>query len=635
MNTQTCTIQLEPVSHDDLNLVSENFQNLYPIFFQVDADSKNFPIAPSLWGDHLYHTKIGWKGRLLSFIYGVIAVFAGDSFKKRRLAEVIKRTNEVYHRVEQQLQPFLENYQEYLVEKFAGTMEPFENLENKLDGSRREIKQFYEATRPISKLFYQADHLKPKFLPRLKKEKKQLVQDRVQQFINKFFPEKEKTIFYQEKSYQEIGKNIHLIALEGIYRDSLPLSYLASVSMLYDLKNDLSREGGKQIRRWTKKLNHNQLDIRQLNKALHAIVEIVKMHHPSKKRRENANVSNIELAMIIQNAKNVKGNQNFSFTRPDAKHLKWRERLAEGDEFFYENEEGQLVQAFLGKPLSCRAHGTDEHLVFEIKDKLNYIDNERVLVIGINRDCLKLEEIAKENQAWGIGSSKFLYQDPKGRFALKEKLLIPLNSLLLTENSFKLAEPIRNWINWLMDREYTPTNLSKKYLFYSKEGELKTSKGCYKEKFNIMALENFAFECADQENLELYQYLVAPIFNHRKSKQYKQFFHDVVEKALEEDEEKPSDFGARKEISDPGIIHRAEKLRKEVIQLKSNCCRAIEINYRVQNSKHFQEVINEIILSTYDQLRTFGRIWKGLFSPSDLVKLIEQKCTKETLQLKY
>lgn len=595
----TSNTSLKSLSQTELNLVKENFENIYPIFFHGKLDKSK--LVPSLWGNRIYHSDAGWKGRLLSIIYlGIIAI-AGERYKNKRLQEVILKTNLIYLKLEKEIAPHLNKYQEYLVSKCEIDLYPSERL---IHHCRTQIRRFYESTHPYTHLFYRANSKAWKFCTAVQCRKNANVADNVKIFSSEYYrnSDKEAVSFFNRKTYRKLKESMHIIALEGILHDHLPIKSLKTISLFETqekLDSSLSKMCGKLKRMG------NTLDIRIFHKALISIVKVVKRNYQKITELPEPKVIHIEKALTDG------GFEGFHLT--DAKHVKWREDLREGDVFYYKNGKQKLARGFLGKQLSGKAEGIDQHLVFEVKNEKNVINDDFVLKIGLNRAALELRQAEREQEQYGIPTVDMPYLDPKGRFALMEKLVKPLNQFEWTSDRKKNeseAEPIRNWIRSFLDKPFTPKNLSRHYLMFARDGMLKTIKGTKQEKFNVMALENLAYEFANG-NLGVYSYVVNPLYAHSKFSQYLKFFETVIIHALSGEGMSVSGLGTLEVpvITDAGIIERSEQLYQDIINLKKNLWDRISGKFRLVTPSTYQETLKNEILRIYRSSKTFGRLW--------------------------
>lgn len=626
-------IALKPLSSSDLSLVNDNFQNIYPTFFQPSPQETL--LVPALWGDHIYHARTGLVGRCLSVFYQVIQFFAGDSFRARRFQEVVQKTHLAFKKLEADLIPHLKAYEKYLSKK--STIGHIKD-EKRIDFSRREIRRFYASTSPYVRLFRRAYSNERRFQPQNKIEEAKKVEERVRLFSQKFLSKGAEGYsgpFFDLQQSAEVDSYIHLIRAEGQIQEPLPLKPLKLISA-YGREQEVADDPNSelsQVRHWGQKLNNlgNKLDIRNFHNALSALARFFQ-----KKCRESdapePKAVRIEQELVHGGFK--------GFHQVDKKHEAWRKGLYEGMEFYYE-EKGKPVKAYLGKPLSGKLD-EDKNLVFEVKDAKNQVDSCFVLKIGLNLADLEIRDKERKEAEFGIESAAMVYLDPKGRFALMEKLSEPLTNKkwkttkgALANDDKAAAEKIKKWVEWFLDKDQTPNNLDIRFLMFNKKGQLKTLKGCLPEKFNVMALENLVYAYANG-SLAAYTYMIQPLTVHPKFVQYLTFFRIVIENALKTDPTPVGKLGTLQvpEITDHGIIEHCKQLHEKVVELKKSCMGRIVAKYRVKNANEFHKKLKNKILEYYGnpKPKTFGRLWDTL-TPENLEKTME-KAAKNFLEKK-
>ena len=620
---QFSTLVPKPLSSSDLRIVNDNFQNIYPVFFQ-SARPESL-LLPALWGNHVYHAKTGLRGRCLSIIYSSIRFFFGDAFRAKRLAAVLQQTHRTFKQLEQDLRPHLKAYEKYLRTKCA--LDHFRD-EKRIDLSRREIRRFYSSTSPYLRLFQRAFSKEPRFQSRKKELETKKISARVMQFAQKYLSkmaEEDSGAFFREKQLEKMNSYIHLIRAEGQIQEPLPIKQLKVISIWGKQAEGTDEPDSDlvKLRYWGQKLNRlgDRLDIRNFHKALEVIVQFVK----EKFKEKGAHKSNV---IRIGQALTRGGFEGFH--KIDKKHDGWRRSLCEGDEFTYK-EKDKLTKAYLGRPLSGKPEEEDKNLVFEVKDGKNKVDPRYVLKIGMNRADLQIRDKERKAVEYGIRSAEMLYLDPKGRFALMEKLVEPLTNKKwkskggeIAKEDKPAADKIKKWIEWNVLQSKTPSNLDIKYLMFNAQKELKTIKGCLPGEFNVMALENLVYAYSNQ-CLPAYRYMIQPIRSNPNFAQHLEFFECVINNALRSDPRVVSKLGALQvpPITDRGVIERCEQLHGEVAALKKSCLDRIISQYRVTNTSKFQDILRRQIFKFYHTQETFGRLWNTL-TPEKLQSAMEE-----------
>lgn len=628
------TLSHLPLSRSDLKLVKENFQNIYPTFYG-DAVQESL-LAPALWGNHVYHAKAGWRGRCLSVIYSIITFFAGGNFKQNRLHATILKTHQVYSDLEKQLSFHLNNYNSYLILKCEKDLS---SEEKKIDLARKEIVRFYEATSPYTHLFRKTNGNKWRFKTAIQTDRENHTIERIRAFADTYLSEsneKESAPFFNEELLKKLYDFHHVIALEGQLEEPLPILSLKKLSLWGhqpDGGNEMDQDLQKFQHGWCPKLNYlgKKIDVRNFHKALGAVVDVVRKNYSSE-YFPAPSVSKISMAM------NYMGFEGYHLA--DTKHTAWRKTLKEGDVFNYVKD-GRRKKRFLGKQLSGKSEGLDKHLIFEVKNKEGEIDPKVVLKIGLNRADLEIRQIEREETKFTISTAEMTYLDPLGRFALMEKLTRPINQIewktanretatrLEKASDFETAKPFMEWIKWCVNQEQSPSNLDVRYLMFNDQGEMKTIKGSSGEEFNVMALENLAYEYANG-SLLVYNHIIEPLKNHRRCNHFKRFFEDVIENALTSYRGAAlsvSKLGALRGVTDKGVISSSEQLNKDVLRLKVICKARIEAQYRVIDTPSFETILHKEFFRLYREYNTFGRIWDS-FTPELLQAAIEAKAAR-------
>lgn len=612
------------LSRSNLNLVSENFQNIYSAVH--DEKNQNIQLVPSLWGHHIYQSQVGWRGRLLNIIYGAIGLVKGDSFKNQKLAAAMQTTQKIYQELDQAHACHDVCFKEYL--KKLCDDRPYAVKEDEVEISRTEIKEFYKSTQPLTKLI--------KKIKEGKVENKKLTDLFKSCFTSDLEQGVIDTPFYNVESYQQLKKNIDIMKLEGINGSPLPLSILRKAST-WTFKEKPGEDNLDRIllKSWCKKLDAKKFKVRNLDRGLSAIVNHINTFNQAGTSLK-ADLVNLELALI---------DEEFNgFDRIDSKHIKWRDELAKGNKKISSELEKDIfnvlkTKVVFGEQINKRTLSEDKNIVFELKNEKGDINPDYVIVIGQNRAKLPLVQRARAERGWGIRTAEFHYVDPRGRFAIVEKLSQPLNSTswkstgTLLESDKNLATPIQQMLQWFLKQNNTPKNLNKDCLMFNRHRELKATKGCLKGEYDAMALETMAYECSNN-NLAVYKFLIEPFFKVEKNLAAKEFFLLVIKNAMQKEPIEVSRVGSlmASPITDGVIIERGKALSDAVQKLKMACSKSIENKYEILNVDKFNEIMSKAIIDFYLASKGFGRLWESLTSDELEKNVISQ--AKSLLKLK-
>jgi hypothetical protein len=137
------------LSNSNLDFVSHNFQNIY-VAAHI-ANNQPIELVPSLIGDDLYSSKVGWRGRLIRLIYRILECFCGTGYLQKRLDRAIAKTKECFLELEKNRTAFHDVvYQNYLHAKFNRLESQYKPGE--IQQAREQITKFYQAVYPFVKL---------------------------------------------------------------------------------------------------------------------------------------------------------------------------------------------------------------------------------------------------------------------------------------------------------------------------------------------------------------------------------------------------------------------------------------------------------------------------------------------------
>ena len=283
-------------------------------------------------------------------------------------------------------------------------------------------------------------------------------------------------------------------------------------------------------------------------------------------------------------------------------------------------------QYILGERIGQKAIGDDNNYIFAIEN-----DKDMLVMVGINEAVLALKQKLSEEYEWGIKGVEYKYIDPRGRFALVERLHDPLGGHqwtstdeVITEEDQEVASPMAGLLDWMVQQEKTPLNFSPKYLMFDKDGQLKSLKVTmekYKEKseeegplkvepdFDYNSLEQFAYECAGG-NLRIYKYLME--CSGLKTHKYAKYYSIMLENGLKGEKITAANQAGMEQITDPRIVDRGEALAKEVVLLREKCCLSVQKSLGGIVPKNLKEMVDEKIISFYEKNRSAGILWASM-----------------------
>lgn len=590
----------------EIRFLEDNLCNIYEaVNFTT---SSTLSLVPALFGRRVYCSHAG-IGRIVHIIYKIIGILIGNSFKETRLRRNIQYLDNYFQKMGQIAAWHEKIYRNYLISQ-SDEVEFLGNID--LHRSRKQIIDFYNSTRQLSKLFYKkcrqeqglSTHLSANFSF-----------DHLNRLIE-LVGQKEKevsSLFYNSENYQETKRLVRIIALEGACEEEIPFVLLKNASrwpleILHKKEKHLI-----SLKQWSSKLNKERrnLDFRVFHKGLKSLIHHFQTYHPS--RAASSELINLELALCTVDCKVL--------TKTDEKHLKWRETLKEGD---------TLLGIRLGKQIGKKTIHFDKNLLFEIQNENGEIDPDRLIKIGPNCASLALKAKLCEEKLWGILKiPSFFSIEPKGRFAIIERLKYPLNSFKwekeekIDKQGKKVIYALKELIEEFLNRGFTPINFSKDYLFFTKEGEIASSKGFQKGKnFDVMVLEEIAYQFANGKNLAVYQTLVDPLLKFKENKIYIEYFKEIVALAVKGETPRKM-LGGIYGIKDKKVIEQSERLYSDVTKVRKECYQYIEAHYEVKNLNEFKKMFESTFIKLYQESKTFGRLW-----PEITAQAIQEKLAK-------
>lgn len=357
-----------------------------------------------------------------------------------------------------------------------------------------------------------------------------------------------------------------IIKMEGKLQGPLPLDLIH--------KEATSQ---KMAKRETKSLNHW---ISQFQK----VGPLHKLFLSLSPFMENPDIVKLELKSVLA--------KNPLFKTADSKHLLWREKLKRGM---------QLGDYTLGKRVGRKVGGLDEQIFYEIQE-----DPDKLIMISTNRSLLGTKEAFAKEGSWGLKTPVFEYVDPKGKFAVIERFQTGIKDINWTSTNKllpadqKMAEPIANYINWLLQKNISVSQLEPKYVMFDKEGRLRSVKIQERNLMNYPILEKFIFETA-KGNLPVYQYMMQQ--SGLMNSKFAGFYKAVVREALIEGMPDIGSMAADRGINDQRDIEKATELCDNIIKIKNRIVAKCRVD---------RKIAGRTILTHYRQLNTASVLWPTL-----------------------
>lgn len=578
---------LPKLSKHDLHCVRENLGNLYASFhFQ---SSERTPIVPSLRGHRLYHTRAGW-GRVLKAIYPFLQRYFNIN-PEERLAHILKDTHRRFHKLLNLTLQHEQTYQSFLNQLSNSSQNPPSARD--IARARKQLRRFYYSTFPFLSLEKHGN-------PALKTYLAHYLSDH---------PPSTQSFFYSPPSYHSLKGSIRLISLEGETHQQLPLAHLKQ--LLNTERCDLDNPD-KVVKIWAAALNKSKrITQRFLHKALFQIATIA---------------GESERTSLL--AMHLSANGYAKLRKADPKHDLWRKQLTPHHAVLsFPNFKYPLR---IGNDVANTSCGDNNALFYEAIQNDSPLDHCFIMV-GPNTLYLKLRDTINAHYGWGIRSKDYINIDPKGCFALVERLK-PLHQGIANADQDYLHKNLKDFFQLCIKNGITPNNLSVDHLGFSKSGELKSMvdfeiSSKQDDRFDFCSLETLAYICS-RSNLKVYIDLMDALKEAPQYPLYKEFYERMVRQALSKkitDKLFSPHMGAwKKEIDDPNAFIRGRELYEAVFKLKQESYQLIAAQNPTAKSKKINDFLAKNILSFYKDSKAIGRLWFNL-QPKNLLEKWQQK----------
>lgn len=547
--------------------------NLYEMYTAVHVNQgKTIGLVPNLFGTRVYLASSGW-GKFWRWFFDFIAFFIRvfssrpeDYFEKSCMYRAMCFTHRVFFSELKRVSNAADNYECYLQQRSP------QNFSHR--HVRLTLLEWHEATATFLKLLKRGIH------------------NQLQQQVHIGFNENMAPGPFDCRQAAKRIKGLYAIAkLEGLMQESLPLELLQKVTG----KQSLTIWENKCLRRFARKIDKYSVKMgsRDLHAAINAIAQnVLKDQVPS---------DNKPVALGLQMALIEKG--CLFFMAPDGHQVRKRDAMQMGDRIVCDGRE-----LILGEPINEKVSGESErHMIYSLL-------NEPDLVLSIPWGRIaQIEQEIVELHSWGIESVKCEYIDPKGRFALKERLYFPLNchewkssdGVLHSEDHEIASMILENLLCWFLEQNKTPTNFSPNNLMFNSEGKLKCLKVALSGQVDFNAVVKF-IKHFSRENRAVYKFLMEGI--RANDHLFGKFYANVVELAMEDKEHNLRNYAAVMTVVDNRIIDRGEKLYRKARAFVQECKKELRSRYDIYNCRNLNREICSVFMACYRDSASAGII---------------------------
>lgn len=615
------------MSHD-LSLLSHNF----PVLLSVEKPEKDeppFDLIANPSGTYLHKTSEGW-GRFWRVLYAIIWLFAGDSFKLRKVQEALQKTCEVYKEQLPHIAKYVQQYETYLKKACKG----FNLKEDQVTEIRSSLTEWNDTTLPFLLLIRRKQHEK--------------INDIFQHHFGK--DGDLKTLFNTDILKQCI-KIQHIIDLEGTFQGPLPLEALARICTGSQEERKLYEENRRQITAFVKKANSlaDTIGVRLFHRTLRDLMTYIE--------DDEKNLARLEMTLLDWDGKGGGGCKIFN--QPDEEHIRWASQLKPGDTLICKSEgDPKGSEIILAEQIGKKPDGVDKNLFFGIQGQ-----PDRAVWIAPNEASLQMKhwirseyvidnddetkpaeaennvqkadkDVDAEPPIARLTPVNFYEIEKNGKFAIVERLKKPLDQITwkstdpnrIARDDQRRCGPICEIIRDMVNTESTPVPLESKYLMFDRQNQLRSTKMLQKSKvFNFNAVENNLVIALSKGNLAVYRHIMrdSGMTNHR----YAEFYRRVVKNAVSDEvkevkDEKTFPFGKGVPNS---IRERGQTLCDDVVQLKKQCLEKLhEQNF---NAENINKVIGKAIMKAYNNAACGGVLWPTLID--DVVAIVTRPVTGE------
>lgn len=543
-----------------LDLLGSNFREIFLAIH--DENSQKVDLVPNVFGTRVYHASEGW-GRVWRWVFDIAKFFFGEDFEKQKLHEVMEKTQEVFKKELNSIKENIKRYDCYLQEIINGTDVKAEDYHD----TRHSIANWYRETTTFTSLAKNKEN------------------EKLSKIFQQHYDEKEAYPFSCTYDEDELHKIQKVIDLEGLFQKPLPLTLLKKLAT----GQEINESESQKLQSWINKINKNDsLDLEVFHAGLSACVDYFSTE------QEPADLLTLELALANRKCQ--------IFDRADPEHLKWRNSLKTGDTI---QCNGKSIK--LGDPLGLKFTELDRHTIFTVEGDIN-----EVVVIGMNKAVLAIEQRIMEEKCAGSCFVKYIDVDSKGICARVERLKKSLDKVAWTENDCldqannNTARPIANLMKYWIVNKITLQDMQLKHFIFSKDDVLKYAKINFPVDIDYIALEDFAISCS-KGNLAVFSYLMEK--STLNSQLHQQLYTRMVYHASKGEEKKADDVASILQIDDPKISNRANDLYNSVKILKEKCCSTIFENFNVNDKDLLLANVSKEIIHFYSSTYSGGIIW--------------------------
>jgi len=200
-------------------LLQCNLREIYAASQRYDKK----PLVPNLFGTRLYSKNfLGW-GRLWKWFFDLLEIFGNTSFKEKKIKQALRLTHTIFFQELDRASKSAKRYENYLKGESKGSISP----------ERRVLFKWEKATKT--------------FLHAFKKE----TFSKLNAIVYSELPKDPlKNPFSSPEQEILVNKMCAVVALEGYFRERLPLEVLKKVA----LKSPLSFWENKTFSRFSKKI---------------------------------------------------------------------------------------------------------------------------------------------------------------------------------------------------------------------------------------------------------------------------------------------------------------------------------------------------------------------------------------------
>ena len=523
--------------------------NFQEIYSAIPSSSEE-PLTLVAWGNKIYSAKSCFKGRFVAWID--YAWSAGPD----AIIRAIENTHQIFNNYKPTLQRHIKEAEEALL---AWTREDTPNL-NAFRQRFQPVLQYQEATRTFIKTLL---HQHPK--------------------LTELFPQN--SFFRDEHLYNQTGRLSRIYKLICMSGGCLPLKTFKN-AVLTDQINEVD---SKSIKKWLKNMRQLQgsIDSRALCKGLSALINFW-----SQDSRE-LNTVPIDEYIIRHHP---------DYLLPDPKHIAWRERIIE--------KRIAVIDSFaIGEAIKPKQIGFDNYITFAI------LNTPWVMVIPQNRAVIKIRHAFKENPSrgiYGIRSHRFRYVDPRGRYAIADRLAPIVD-----------PTPLIGQLRWLAEQPESPSDLSFYHLGLTPEGYLVSVRNHEAKNFDYRSLEQVAYDFS-KDNIKLYQRVING--SNLLQLPHARFFAACIQKGFSQEMIDVNELATYytdhaffpRDITDPKDVEHGQNLynaaRQAIVELY------LSFRFEGFNPQALDTVIKDEVKKWWNDHCQGGRLWDN-FKASVTVKI--------------